>query len=114
MDSSPERDHIAQLSSKEGGTPESQNVLNSNSSWSTAALYEQCRDGRADLPESASTAARRREDHLPLDSPTWKLGNDLIEQHEYARAAECFRRVLLAVGTSADQLSIEAVEVAVQ
>jgi DNA-binding SARP family transcriptional activator len=114
MDSSPERDHIAQLSSREGGTPESQNVLNSNSSWSTAALYEQCRDGRADLPESASTAARRREDHLPLDSPTWKLGNDLIEQHEYARAAECFRRVLLAVGTSADQLSIEAVEVAVQ
>ena len=114
MDPSTRRDHEAQPFGEEGGTSESQDVFAGSPSWSTAALYDKGRDTKADLPQGVSAATRRKEDHPSLGSPAWKSGNELVDQHEYARAAESFRRVLLSAGTSADQLTVEAVEVAVR
>jgi len=59
-------------------------------------------------------AARQRDDRLPLDAAAWKLGHDLIDRHEYERAAECFRRMVLLAEASGDRLSVQAVEVAVE
>jgi DNA-binding SARP family transcriptional activator len=114
MDFSAERDYSAQRYNEEGGPLGNRDVPIGASLWTTTALDHQHQATMADLPENVSATARQREDHLPFGAAAWKLGHDLIDEQEYGRAAECFRRVLLSVGTSANQLSIEAAEVAVQ
>jgi DNA-binding SARP family transcriptional activator len=114
MGSSAERDYAAELSSGEDGSSRSRDVLAGAYPQGMSAPQVQRRAKMEELPGNVSVAARQRDDHLSCDSAAWKLGHDLIDQHEYVRAAECFRRMLLLTEASADRLSIEAAEVAAQ
>lgn len=114
MDSSAEGDYLVQRSDEEDGSLGGRDVPPGVSRWTTTALDDRCQATIADLGENVAGTSRQGEDQLPLDLAAWKLGHDLIDQHEYGRAAECFRRVLLSGGASTNRLSIEAAEVAVQ
>src|SRR5215210_5249793 len=114
MDSSAERDYAVERSNGEGGSSLSRDVLTGKSPWSTAALQDQGRATTVDSPGDVSIAERQRDDRLPLDTAAWKLGHDLIDRHEYERAAECFRRMVLLAEASGDRLSVQEVEVAVE
>ena len=114
MGSSAERDYAAEWSSVEGGSSRSRDVLAGAYPQGMSAPEAQRRATREELPGNVSVAARQRDDRLPFDSAAWKLGHDLIGQHEYVRAAECFRRMLLLTEASADRLYVEATEVAAQ
>ncbi len=114
MDSSAERDYAVERSNGEGGSSVNRDVLTGKSPWSTTALQDQGRATTGDSPGNVSVAAQQRDDRLTLDTAAWKLGHDLIDRHEYERAAERFRRMLLLAEASADCLSVQAVEVAIQ
>jgi DNA-binding SARP family transcriptional activator len=114
MGSSAERDYAAEWSGKEDDSLRSRDVLAGAYPQGMSAPEAQRRTTMEELPGNVSVAPRQRDDRLPFDSEAWKLGHDLVDQHEYVRAAECFRRMLLLTEAPADRLSIEAAEVAAQ
>lgn len=114
MGSSAERDYATEWSSGENSSTRSRDVLAGTYPQGMSTPQVQRHATMEQLPGNVSVAALQRNDHLPFDSAAWTLGHDLIDQHEYVRAAECFRRMLLLTEASADRLSIEAAEVAAQ
>lgn len=114
MDSSVGQDRVTEWSSGEGDSSGSRDVPTSISLWSTTPLPDRRRGATVNLIENVSSVTQQRRDYLPFGSVAWSLGHGLIDRHEYGQAAECFRRMLLSAEDSADRLSAEAAEVAVQ
>lgn len=66
----------------------------------------------ANFLEKILATAEQEGDHLLYSSVAWNLGQDLIGQQEYERAAECFRCVLRVAELSSERFFVEAARVA--